>query len=557
MPKKRKSRRPAGGLRARKATKLRRAARKTAGVRRAARKITKARKSAKRIAKARGPAPRAPRTRKPARKIAGARKPAKRIAETRKVAKKIARGAKPVRRVSAPAKPEKPWVAPSAPPSRRVLVLGAGLVARPLVEYLLRQPGYHVTVASRTVSKARDLLGGRPNGEAIAFDVTAPAALSSLVSGSDLVVSLLPYIHHVSVAEQCLAHRKHMVTTSYVSPAMRALDPDAKAAGIVILNEIGLDPGIDHMSAMRVIDDVRSRGGTVTGFHSYCGGLPAPEANTNPIGYKFSWSPRGVVLAGKNPARYRKDGRIVEIQGPDLFANYWEVKVDDLGVFEAYPNRDSLSYVPIYGLDTARTVFRGTLRYAGHCRLWKKMVDLGLLDETERTDLGGMTLERFTRKLLGCGPGDDVRVAAAARLDLPPDSEVILKLDWLGFFGPDPVTVGKGSNLDVLVAQLQTKLQYKRGERDMIVLRHEFESELPEGRREETTSTLIDFGVPGGDSAMARTVSLPAAIASRLILDGAIRKTGVCIPVDKAIYDPVLDELESFGIRCVERMTIR
>jgi saccharopine dehydrogenase (NADP+, L-glutamate forming)/spermidine synthase len=502
---------------------------------------------------------------KPVRKVV--RKPAKKIVR-RPVGKPAKKAAPPVARAAAPAArpaptPEgRPPAPPPAPPApklreRRVLVLGAGLVVRPLVDYLVRQSGYHVTMATRTVSKARDMIAGRSNAEAVAYDMTQPAQLGSLVGKADLVVSMLPWQHHPVVAKACIERRKHLVTTSYVKDAMRALDADARAAGVILLNEMGLDPGIDHMSAMRVIHGVQREGGSIASFHSYCGGLPAPEASTNPFGYKFSWSPRGVLMAGKNSAVFRRDGQLVEVPAAKLFETYWEVKVDDLGTFEGYPNRDSLSYLGVYGIGSAKTMLRGTLRNPGWCRTMKKIVDLGLLDETPRGDLAGMSLVQFTRSLLGPGADPDIRLALAKRLDVPPDSEVILRLDWLGLLSQDPVPVAKGGNIDVLTAVMHSRMQYGRGERDMIVLRHEFVAEYPGGRKEEITSTLIDFGVPGGDTAMSRTVALPAAIACRLVLEGRIERTGVCIPTEPAIFHPVLDELESLGIHCVEKKTMR
>jgi saccharopine dehydrogenase (NADP+, L-glutamate forming) len=493
-----------------------------------------------------------------------ARKPAKR--PVRKVAPNAAKPVAAPKPAGKPAEtkpgagagvPAGPGVVKRPVPERRVLVLGAGLVARPIVQYLLRQPGYRVMVATRTVSKAQDMIGGHANGEAVAYDISDAAGLGPLVGRADLAVSLLPYTHHATVARACIERRKHMVTTSYVSDAMRALDDPARVAGITVLNEVGLDPGIDHMSAMRVIHKVKRGGGSIAHFHSYCGGLPAPDANTNPLGYKFSWSPRGVLLAGRNTAKYRKDGQLVEIPGPKLFENYWEVKVDEHGTFEAYPNRDSLGYLPIYGIESAKTILRGTLRNGGWCRFMKKVVDLGLLDETPRHDLGNMTMVQFTRSLLGHGAGSDIRVALAQKLDLPPDSEVVLKFEWLGLFSALPVPVTKGGNIDVMTALMNGKMQYAKGERDMILLRHEFVAEYPGGRREDITSTLIDFGVPGGDTAMSRTVALPAAIACKMILEGRIDRRGVCIPVEPAIYHPVLDELATLGINCVEKTTVR
>ena len=220
-----------------------------------------------------------------------------------------------------------------------VLILGAGLVVGPMVRYLLEQPDFKVTVASRTVSKAEALVGEHPRGKALAFNIQDGEALESLVQKHDLVVSLLPYTYHLQVAQACLKHKKHLVTTSYVKSEMMALDGQVRDAGLIFLNEIGLDPGIDHMSAMRVINQVKDAGGEITTFVSYCGGLPAPEANTNPLGYKFSWSPRGVVMAGKNPAHYLWDGKEIDIPGEELFDNYWLVQVPELGTFEGYPNQ--------------------------------------------------------------------------------------------------------------------------------------------------------------------------------------------------------------------------
>lgn len=435
----------------------------------------------------------------------------------------------------------------------RILVLGAGLVARPLVQYLLDQPEFHVTVASRTVEKARALIGDRPNGEALAFDIERePERLDALVAGADLAVSMLPYIHHLQVAQACLRHRRHLVTTSYVKDEMRALDGAAREAGVLFLNEIGLDPGIDHMSAMRVIDRVHAGGGQVVSFRSYCGGLPAPEANTNPFGYKFSWSPRGVLLAGRNDARYLEDGQMVEVPNVRLFATRHPVPVEGVGVLEAYPNRDSLPYIQLYGIPEARTMYRGTLRYPGWCETWQKFVELGLLDLTEREDLAGMTYRQLLAQRIGRPQTTDLRRDLAVHLNLPEDSPVLDRFEWLGLLSDDPLPPQR-TVLDVLAVRMQEKLQYAPGERDMVVLLHDFVAEYPD-RRERIRSWLVDFGIPHGDTAMARTVGLPAAIATRLILQGVIRLTGVHIPVLPEIYRPVLAELEERGVRVEERV---
>jgi saccharopine dehydrogenase-like NADP-dependent oxidoreductase len=434
----------------------------------------------------------------------------------------------------------------------RVLLLGAGLVTRPLVKYLLHQPGLQLTIGSRTVAKAEALLEGHPQGRALALVVEDEAALAAQVAAHDLSISLLPYVHHVRVADLCIRHRKQMVTTSYISPAMRALDGPAREAGILILNEIGVDPGIDHMSAMRVIHDVQARGGKVTAFSSYCGGLPAPEANTNPWGYKFSWSPRGVLMAGKNAGRFKRDGAVVDIPGPELFAHYETVEVPGAGAFEGYTNRDCLGYIEQYGLAGIPNMFRGTLRYPGWCDTLRAFVRLGCLDETPRPDLAGKTFRDLVAMLVPSAAGAaDVAGAVAAHLGIAKDSEPMRRFAWLGLFGDEKLPVAP-TVLDVMVARMLEKLAYASGERDMLVMHHQFRAEFAD-HREAITSTMVDYGIPHGDTSMSRTVSLPAAIATRLILEGRIQLTGVHAPVVPEIYEPVLRELETLGIVCRER----
>ena len=300
---------------------------------------------------------------------------------------------------------------------KKVLVLGAGLVTGPLVHYLLDQEDFQVKVASRTVEKAQKLVGTAKNGIAERLDVSDEKALEKLISEADLSISLLPYIYHPLVAKLCIKHKKLMVTASYVKDEMKALDEEAKRAGVILLNEIGVDPGIDHMSAMQVINRIRANGGKLVSFSSYCGGLPAPDANDNPYGYKFSWSPRGVILAGKNPARYLKDGEIVDIPGEDLFSHHWPVKIAGFGELEGYPNRDSLPYIETYGVKGVKNMFRGTLRYPGWCETMKKIAELGLLDEAERNDLAGLTFADLTAKLIG-GPKENLKSGLASFLKI-------------------------------------------------------------------------------------------------------------------------------------------
>jgi len=438
---------------------------------------------------------------------------------------------------------------------KTVLVLGAGLVTRPLVRYLLDQPDFKVVVASRTVSKAEKLIDGHPRGEARTLLVQEEDHLKDLISGSDLVISLVPWTYHPVVAKHCLELEKHLITTSYVKEAMQALNQQVKEKDLLFLNEIGLDPGIDHMSAMKIIHGVEDRGGKIVSFFSYCGGLPAPEANTNPFGYKFSWSPRGVVLAGKNTGRYLKNGQEIDVRSEDLFTHTWPLEIESIGELVAYPNRDSIPYIETYGLKDAHSMFRGTLRNPGWCETWKKFVDLGLLDEEERPDWQGKTYGDFTGTFVK-EPTGDLRADLARQLDLPNDSAILDRFEWLGLLSDDPLPAETSSPLDILANRLLEKMPYEEGERDMIILHHEFIAEYPElPAREEITSTLVDFGIPNGDSAMSRTVSLPAAVAAKMVLHGEIKATGVHIPVLPEIYQPVLKELEELGITFKERTT--
>ena len=435
---------------------------------------------------------------------------------------------------------------------KKVLILGAGLVAKPLVRYLLDQPDFKVEVASRTVSKAIKLVDNHPDGTAKELNLKNEEGLRDKVANADLVLSMVPYAFHPKVAKYCIDFRKQMVTTSYVSEIMKNLDDEAKKAGILILNEVGLDPGIDHMEAMRIIHEVEEKGGEIISFTSYCGGLPAPEANTNPFGYKFSWSPIGVLLAGKNSAQYQEDGQQVFIPSESLFEDFKIVPIEGLGDFEGYPNRNSLPYIDLYKIGSTRTMLRGTLRNLGWCKTMKNIVDLRLLDEEEK-DWTGMTYAGFLRNLLDESAETDLMKALASKMGMEENSDIIQRLEWLGLLEEKPLPVEKGSALDIIGALMLEKLQYETGERDMIVLEHTFVASYPDGKKEKITSTLVDYGISGGDSSMARTVGLPAAIGTKLILEGKIQEVGVHIPITPAIYVPILEELKGMGIAFSEK----
>jgi saccharopine dehydrogenase-like NADP-dependent oxidoreductase len=432
-----------------------------------------------------------------------------------------------------------------------VLIIGAGLVAAPLVRYLLGLPGVRVTLSDVEPGRAARLVGGHPRGRALALDLQDERSVRAEAAAADLLISMVPSPLHPAVARLAIDAGKDMLTASYLSPEMRELGPAAERAGVLILNELGLDPGIDHMEALRIIRGVKAGGGRVESFTSYCGGLPAPEANDNPFGYKFSWSPRGVLLASRSSARFLRDGRVETVPAERLFADPVAFSVSGLGEFEGYPNRDSVTYAETYGIPEAGTLIRGTLRWPGWCRTMLKIGELGLLGVEER-DWTGWTFGRLILELTGRPDGEDPRHAAATFLRLAPGDEIMERLAWLGLFADEPVPIKRGGTIDILTARMVERLAYRTGERDMIALRHEFLVRRPDGRLERIRSTLVDFGVPGGDSAMARTVGLPVAIAARLILEGRIRQTGVRLPFDPAVYDPILAEVQALGLAFAE-----
>lgn len=441
-------------------------------------------------------------------------------------------------------------MAESTAAGKKVLIFGAGLVTRPIVAYLLDHK-INVTVASRTVSKAEKLIKGHALGKAVAFNISDKKALYELVGQHDLTVSLLPANFHVEVAKACIDLKKQMVTSSYVSPAMKELNQKAIDAGIIILNELGLDPGIDHMSAMRIINDVKANGGRVTSFSSYCGGLPAPEANDNPWGYKFSWAPRGVLVAATNAAKYLKNGEIVEVKPSELFLHKDEHTIDGMDV-ESYPNRNSMNYIDIYGLQGVKTMYRATLRYATHCDAWYKLVQSGFLDLSKNLDVKGKTYKEFAGMVMECAP-EQARNEVLKKFNIDDNDPFIKRLDFIGLFSDMKFEIDNGPALDILSDIINRKLVYKDKERDMCILYHEFIAEYAD-HKDKITSTLVDFGIPGGDSSMARGVSLPPAIGVRLILEGKIDLKGVQIPVDPKIYEPILSELETLDIICKEKV---
>ena len=438
---------------------------------------------------------------------------------------------------------------------KSVLILGAGLVSPPLVRYFLPRRDYRLTVASADFSRLLPLIEGQSDRvRVVPLDVSDRAALDELIAAADLVVSLVPAVLLGTVADAAVRAGKPLVSTSYQPPGVEELDARARAAGTILLNEIGFDPGIDHMAVARTLRDIRARGGHVGRFTTAAGGIPAQDANNNPWGYKFSWNPRAVVLAGRNPARFLRDGKVVEIAGEDLFRHHWPCGVEKQGVFEVYANRDSLVYRDHYELREAEGVFRGTIRYPGWCDTMLAAARLGFFEMSGRTWDAGTTGGSIVASRIGHRGGSLVQ-ALADFLGVDIDSPVITRLEWAGFLSDRALPATAGSPLDLFVSRLAALMHYQPGERDMAMLQYQFDARFPDEHREEIRGGIVLCGDAWGDTAMSRLVSLPAAIAARLILEGKIRAEGAVLPTSPEIYRPVLDELEELGITVTERRT--
>jgi saccharopine dehydrogenase (NADP+, L-glutamate forming) len=431
----------------------------------------------------------------------------------------------------------------------KVLILGAGLVVKPMVEYLLDNK-INLVIASRKKDRAEALLKGSPYGSHIQWSMEEGDKLERLVEESSVIVSLLPPKFHITVARICLKHKKHLVTTSYIQPEMASLDRDVKKEGLTFLNEAGLDPGIDHMSAMKIIDHIHGKGGKVEEFYSLCGALPAPEAANNPLGYKFTWSPKGVILASLNSASYLKKGKRIYIKPKDLFKNRLEYYLPGTGDLEIYPNRDSISYVGVYGIPEAKTMYRGTFRFRGWCGTLNAMKELNMLDD-KLIDYSGKSYSEFLSERAGTEPGL-LRQKIMSQPGLSINHEAIRSLEWLGFFGDEKMNCGKASPFDITSDRMISLMSLQDNERDMIIMQHIFLASYPEGHNEVIKSFLRDYGTPVTNTAIARTVALPASIAVKMIIEKRLTLTGVIRPVHPEVYLPVLDELKNLGIETKE-----
>ena len=424
------------------------------------------------------------------------------------------------------------------------------MVVKPIVTYLLERD-ILVTVATRTKSKADAMIDGHANGTAVAWTVDDTQTLDLMIAEHDLTVSLLPWTHHIMVAKHCIRHKKDMVTTSYVKPEMKALDQEAKDAGIIILNELGLDPGIDHMSAMRIIDHVHGKGGKVEEFYSICGALPAPEASDNPFRYKFSWSPKGVVMAGNNDGRYLRHGQEKYIPTEDLFKNPLSVDFPKVEKLDIYPNRDSMPYIGLYGIPETKTMMRGTFRYPGWCESLDAMKALKLIT-TDTYDFTGKTYAHMVAMLIDEDNAENIRQKAARYLGIDEKAHALDALEWLGVFDNKNMDRQQDTPFEITSDLMIGKMMIGEDERDMVAMLHVFLVSYPDGSKEVIKSSMLDSGTLATDTAIARTVALPAAVGVDMILKGEISEKGVYIPVIPAIYNPILDALEQMDIRMEE-----
>ena len=432
---------------------------------------------------------------------------------------------------------------------KKVLILGAGLVAKPMVEYLLGK-GFMILIASPMKERADEMINGNPLGASLDWSMDDQDALDRLVAEYDITVSLLPYKFHVDVAKVCLKHKKNLVTTSYVLPQMMALDDAARDAGVIFLNEVGLDPGVDHMTAMKIIDFVHLNGGKVEGFYSFCGALPAAEAADNPLRYKFTWSPKGVILASRNSALFLKNGKETYIDAVNLFKERFNYTFTGIGDLEVYPNRDSISYTEIYGIPETKTMYRGTLRYKGWCESLDAMKSINMLDD-KSADYEGMSYAGFLAERAGLEK-NNLRKNLAAKLGIAGNSTPMKSLDFLGFFDDEKLHYQETTPFEITSDRMVDRMMLADNERDIVLLQHVILASYPDGRKEVIRSSMVDTGSPSTNTAIARTVALPAAIATRLLLENRIMLSGVYRPVVPQVYIPILNELKSLGIEMNE-----
>lgn len=434
---------------------------------------------------------------------------------------------------------------------RKILVIGAGRSASTLIKYLLEKAqdeDWMVKVGDFDLATAEAKVNGHPRGEAVQFDALNDQSREALIKEADLVISLLPPHMHTIPAKDCLRFNTHLVTASYVSPEMLALHEDAKKAGLVFMNEMGADPGIDHMSAMEMIEAAKAEGGKIKTFKSYCGAIVAPDSS-NLWGYKFTWAPRNIILAGQGgTARYLKQGRVLYLPFYRLFSRTDEIEVPGVGRFEAYANRNSLPYEDLYGLEGIDTLLRATLRPQGFSRFWNHLVQIGLTDNSFKIpDVQDMSYRDYLFSFIKRTPGKTDKESLALFIGENVDSEVIEKFAQLDFFTDRKLLVNEGSPADILQSILMEKWHFEEDDHDMVVMQHQLDYEV-EGKMKRMVASMADIGKDSVHTSISRTVGYPVGMGTRQILRGNLDRNGVLIPNFRSIYDPVLEELKDYGI---------
>jgi saccharopine dehydrogenase-like NADP-dependent oxidoreductase len=436
---------------------------------------------------------------------------------------------------------------------RKILIIGAGRSASSLIKYLLEksnQENLHVTIGDLSLELAQRKTNNHPNATPIALDINNIEQRQTEIQKADLVISMLPAHMHIDVAKDCVTYKKNMVTASYISDAMQALDEEVKANGLVFMNEIGLDPGIDHMSAMKVIDEIRENGGKMILFESFCGGLVAPESDNNLWNYKFTWAPRNVVLAGQGgAAKFIQEGKYKYIPYHKLFRRTEFLHVEDYGKFEAYANRDSLKYRSVYGLDDILTLYRGTIRRVGYSKAWNMFVQLGMTDDTYAMENSeNMSYRDFINAFLPYHPTDSVEIKTRLQLGIEQDDIMWDKLLELDLFNANKkVGLKNATPAQILEHILSKSWALQPDDKDMIVMYHKFGFEI-NGTQKQIDSKMVCIGDDQTYTAMAKTVGLPVAMAAIQILNGKIKTHGVQLPIKKEVYEPILKELEEYGV---------
>ncbi|MEP5612608.1 MAG: saccharopine dehydrogenase C-terminal domain-containing protein [Cyclobacteriaceae bacterium] len=441
---------------------------------------------------------------------------------------------------------------------QKILVIGAGRSSTSLINYLLdhsTEENWQLTLAEKDISLAEAKIHGHENAKAISFDVSDKAGLIEKVTENDLIISMLPAALHYKVAEKCAEIGRHLLTASYLSEEIQELGELFESNNKLLIMEMGLDPGIDHMSAMKVLDRIKEDGHELTAFETFTGGLLSKDAEKeNPWQYKFTWNPRNVVLAGQGFVKFIQEGRYKYIPYNRLFRRTEMIHIPEHGYFEGYANRDSLNYLDMYNLRGIKTLYRGTLRRPGFCKAWDVFVQLGATDDTfEMENVSEMTHRQFINSFLYYNPNDSIELKLAHYLNLDMEAEIMFKLKWLDLFSDELVGLEKGTPAQILEHILKKKWTLDETDHDMIVMWHKF-NYLENGEMRQVESHMVAIGDDETNTAMSKTVGLPLAIAAKLILQGKIDLSGVHIPTRKEIYEPVLKELEQMGFEFSERV---